>query len=55
MQGVRTFSGALMGGGSAVNLGIVIGETEEYFKEMARQFPGYNIDYPRLKRVRLLQ
>ncbi|XP_026193227.1 uncharacterized protein LOC34623624 [Cyclospora cayetanensis] len=49
VQGVRTFSGALMGGGSAINLGIVIGETEEYFREMARQFPGYNIDYTRLK------
>lgn len=41
-----------MGGGSGVNLGIVIGETEEYFREMARQFPGYNIHYPSLKRVR---
>lgn len=53
LQGVRTFSGAVMGGGSAVNLGIVIGETEEFFKEMSRQFPGYNIDYARLKNVRL--
>ncbi|CDI74588.1 hypothetical protein EPH_0002920 [Eimeria praecox] len=40
-----------MGGGSAVNLGIVIGETEDYFREMSRQFPGYNIDYGRLKRA----
>ncbi|CDJ28480.1 LOW QUALITY PROTEIN: oxidoreductase, putative [Eimeria mitis] len=51
VQGVRTFSGAVMGGGSAVNLGIVIGETEDYFKEMSRQFPGYNIQYDRLKRA----
>lgn len=51
VQGVRTFSGALMGGSSAVNLGIMIGETEEFFREMARQFPGFNIDYPRLKKA----
>ncbi|KAL8270969.1 hypothetical protein Esti_005124 [Eimeria stiedai] len=51
IQGVRTFSGALMGGGSAVNLGIVIGETEEYFQEISKQFPGFSLDYPKLKRA----
>ncbi|KAL8444653.1 hypothetical protein Emed_006129 [Eimeria media] len=51
IQGVRTFSGALMGGGSAINLGIVIGETEEFFKEIAQQFPGFSVDYQRLKRA----
>ncbi|KAL8450524.1 hypothetical protein Emag_003153 [Eimeria magna] len=51
VQGVRTFSGALMGGGSSVNLGIVIGESEEYFQAMAQQFPGFSINYPRLKRA----
>ncbi|KAL8440337.1 hypothetical protein Efla_000225 [Eimeria flavescens] len=51
VQGVRTFSGAVMGGGSAINLGIVIGETEEFFQEMSRQYPGFRIDYPKLKRA----
>lgn len=51
--GIRTFSGAVMGGGSSINIGIAVAENEDFFVEMAKQFPGFNIDYSKLREVRL--
>lgn len=52
-DGVISHIGAVLSGGSAINMAIVIQETDEYFNFL-ETFPGVSFDHVKLQEVRVL-
>lgn len=51
-DGVLSHVASVLSGGSAINMAIVIEETEDYFDFLEKKFPGVSFDRKKLDEVR---